>query len=107
MHVLGEGPSDCSLGCFDPVLRPCILPIFSCPSSSQSDQGDQGPENQGNLGMPSVAFSPLVGLDGRDDGGAPHGAALLQEHPEDPGRLPSEPYLDPLVALHISGKNSS
>ena len=102
INVLAEGPSGSSSGCYDPVLGPCVIPISSCPSSSQSDQEDQGPENQGNLGVPSVAFCPLVGSGDGDDGRAPmllpHFRTILKTQ----DNSPVSPYLDPLVALHLS-----
>ena len=71
------------------------LPVPSSPSPPKSDQEDQGPEGQGNLGVPSVAFSPLVGSDDGDDGGAPDAAPPLQDYLGDPGQLSCEPLPGP------------
>ena len=87
-----DSSADVRLEAFSLALLSCggkesVLPALR---TSQGDQTDQGPEDQGYLGVPSVAFGPLVGLDDGDDGGAPHEAAPLQEDCEDPGRLSSQ-----------------
>ena len=55
--------------------------------------------------MPSVTFGPLLGFYDGDDGGAPMKLPHYKRIVRTLDNSPVRPYLDPLVALHISGKS--
>ena len=91
IYVLAQGPSSSGPECSAPALGPSLLSVSSCSSPAKGDQEDQESEDQGNLGVPPVAYSPVVGPDAGHDGGAPKGVATLQDDPQDLGQLSCDP----------------
>ena len=83
-------------------MGPSNVPVPPGSFALQGGQEGKGREVEGHIDMSSVANSPVVGSTTRDDGGAsPHYKSIVDILQADQ----CLPYLEPLVALHISGKS--
>ena len=81
VHVLAQGSTGSSTGCFTLPLGSCDLPVSSSSSPSKGNQEDKGSEGQGNSDLSTVAHSIVVGVAPGHDGGTTHGAPTLQNNP--------------------------
>ena len=107
VHVLAQGLPSCGSGCPAGSVGSSNVSLPSGPPSPEGDQEDQGPGDQGHLGVSTVAHGPVVGLlldlVVEPPMVLPHFRTILETQ----DGSPVIPYLDPLVALHVSGRSSS